>query len=407
MRDSDQISVLSWCVVEIASRALYPLMETNMHKLKRHGFATLRLLALALVTNLVGCNAATADIANPVDVIVPTDPRFNVFELSNSAGDRTYAASNGTVLLSFATKDLRYCRAARMTSDNTVVLACREERGWKIEATSNLTQGESTNATVFGGGNMQEINDAVQALRANAELLSELGIIEAAAKGWRDPVPVDEQALDARAILKRTAQVYRASKSYIDTGTVKTKYIDKTGERIGVTSFNTAYVAPFDFRFESNMLDFGIIEVGFIVWRDRNGVETWLSVDPERDMDTTSIQDALDEGAGISRDSSGMIPGLIFPGTKLGGDIVRLSSPVRLEDEQIDSFDCFQVQGFRWPNSGEPTLVWIDKESYLIRKVYEEGKIKGGATKTTWHYEPAINVPAAADDLLFNKPTSR
>ena len=187
---------------------------------------------------------------------------------------------------------------------------------------------------------------------------------------------------------------------------MQTVYTIKSGERIGETHFKTAYVAPFDFRFESKMGDFGIIEVGYIAWMDRNGVETWFSSDPNRNADISSIQDALDEAAGISRDSSGMIPGLIFPGSKLGGDIVRLTSAVRLEDAQVDGFDCFQVQGFRWPNTGQPTTVWIDKESFLIRRVYEEQVIKGETTKTTWFYKPAVNVPVDQEALRFDKPIS-
>ena len=114
-------------------------------------------------------------------------------------------------------------------------------------------------------------------------------IIEAAARGWHDPVPVDEQALEAQDILRQTARVYRASKSYIDTGTVQTVYPLKSGERIGETRFKTAYVAPFDFRFESTMNDFVYFDVGFIAWRDRNSVEVWLSSSPDLVEDINSI----------------------------------------------------------------------------------------------------------------------
>ncbi len=363
-----------------------------------------RWLAIGVVASLLGCAAARADTLESAGLILPDDPRFDVFELSNSAGDGTFRSPHGTVLLSFASKDSRFCRAARIPADKAVVLACREEQGWKIEAASSVTPAEATNPTNFGGGGMQEVSDAVESLRTPADLLDGPGIIEAAGRGWRNPPPFDDQSLDARDILRRTAQVYRASKSYIDTGTVQTAYLTQLGERIGETRFKTAYVAPFDFRFESKMGDFGTIEVVYIAWMGRTGVDTWFSVKPDREAVVTTIQDALDEAAGISRDSSGMIPGLIFPGTKLGGDIVRLTSPVRLEDAQIDGFDCFQVQGFRWPYAGDPTTVWIDKDLFLIRRVYEEGKIKDGTTKTTWFYTPAINVPVEAESLVFNRP---
>ncbi len=363
----------------------------------------LHAVVLIMIASGVGTRA---DTGGSGDTILPTDPRFDVLELSNSAGGHTYASPVGTVLLSFVSKDQRYCRSARFPADKNVLLACREADGWKIEASSDLSPTEANYPTNFGGDSMQEVGEAVQAMMASTEPLDELEIIEAAARGWRNPDPIDEQSFDARDILRKTAMTYRASKSYIDTGTVETVYTTKSGERTGETLFKTAYVAPSDFRFESRMDDFGNIEVVYIAWMDRNGVDTWFSSDPERENSITSIQVAIDEAAGISRDSSGMIPGLIFPGSKLGGDIVRLTDAVRLEDANIDGLDCFQVQGFRWPNTGQPTTVWIDKESFLIRQVYEEQELKDVATKTTWSYEPAIDVPVNEEALRFAKPAS-
>ena len=365
-----------------------------------------RLLTAALVGILFGCSAAQADAGVSDDIIVPDDPRFNVFELSNSAGGHTYASPLGTVLVSFISKDGRYCRTARFPADQNILLACREEGGWKIEATSNISPVEANYPTASGGGAMQEVGESAQALMASIRPLDELEVIEAASRGWLDPAPVDKSTFDAREILGKTARVYRASKSYVDTGTVHTVYTNASREWTGETSFKTAYVAPSDFRFESNMRDMPGVEAHFIAWRDRDGVRAWYNLNPDMEKDITSIQDVLDSGAGISRDASGMIPGLIFPGTKLGGDIVMLSSAERLEDAQIDGFGCFQVQGFRWPNTGRPTTVWIDKESFLIRQVYEEQELKDVTTKTTWLYKPAINVPVAEEALRFAEPQS-
>ena len=126
-----------------------------------------RWLAISLVASVFTSGPAKAEAGDPDALILPTDPRFNVFELSNSAGDRTYSSPVGTVVLSFASKDSRYCRMARFPSDRNFVLACREERGWKIEATSSLTPSEATNPTTFGGGNMQEVGNAIEALRVH------------------------------------------------------------------------------------------------------------------------------------------------------------------------------------------------------------------------------------------------
>ena len=130
-------------------------------------------------------DAATTVGTGSKEVITAGDPRFDVFEFSNSAGDSTFASPNGTVLLSFRARDSRYCRSARFSSDYTVVLACRNEDGWAIEAASKLARGESTNMAVFGGGDMTEVTGAIEALKGSADLMGEREIIEAASKGWR------------------------------------------------------------------------------------------------------------------------------------------------------------------------------------------------------------------------------
>lgn len=125
------------------------------------------------------------NVARAKELILAGDPRFDVFELTNSAGDGTFASSPGTVLLSFLARDSRYCRAARFSSNYALVLACRNDDGWQIEATSSVAPGESTAMTVFGGGDMTAVSEAIQALQSIADLLDEREIIEAAKKGWR------------------------------------------------------------------------------------------------------------------------------------------------------------------------------------------------------------------------------
>ncbi len=359
-------------------------------------------LAVACVAIVLGVSVAGAGNA---DLIRPGDPRFDVFEFSNSAGDGSFASPLGTVLVSILAKDSRYCRSARFPGDAVFIVACREEDGWQIESTSRLSPDEAANPTAFGGMSAQP-DKAAAALYDGAYVLNEREIIEAARNGWRGPVTIDLDALDAREIFKRTRHVYRTSGSYLDTGRVETVYIQPTREWTGVTEFRTAYVAPSDFRFESSMADFVIRKVGFIVWLDGDGARRWTSNQPDVIEEIDSVQSGLDGGAGISRDTSGMIPGLIFPGTKLGGDIARLRDAVRLEDAEIDGHDCFRVRGFRWPHKG-PTIVWIDQQSFLIRRVYEEDELKDARTRTTWYYEPAVNVPVEESLLRATAPTLR
>ena len=57
----------------------------------------LKLLATGLIL-FVG-SLAWASTGESADTIRPTDPRFNVFELSNAAGGGTYASMAGTISL--------------------------------------------------------------------------------------------------------------------------------------------------------------------------------------------------------------------------------------------------------------------------------------------------------------------
>lgn len=207
----------------------------------------------------------------------------------------------------------------------------------------------------------------------------------------------------AEQILDRSRAAYRNATSYRDSGTVETVYITNSRERTGTTRFETAYVAPRVFRFESRMNDFGGEDVVYRIAQDDFGIAVWFSSNPEMMQAIDNIQEAIDAGAGVSRDTTGMIAGILFPGSKLGGDIVELTDAKRLGDESIDGVTCFKLQGFRWPNSGSPTILWVDTQQYLIRQVYEERDLGDLKTRTTWSYQPVLNEPIDSEALRLEQ----
>ncbi len=133
-----------------------------------------------------GCHAASPDAALSPDLISPKDPRFAVYELSNSAGDRTFKSTDGTILGSFLASDARYCRYARFDADSQMILACREPQGWKIEAMDAFPIGKN-GPTSFGGTVMPALVDALKVLNPEAEFLDEQAVVEAAANDWQQP----------------------------------------------------------------------------------------------------------------------------------------------------------------------------------------------------------------------------
>lgn len=135
------------------------------------------LAALTFSTLIAACSAPESGAVNATDTIVPDDPRYDVFQRSNSAGDGSFASARGTVYLSFKANDARYCRAARFHGDQTAILACRDKQGWQIEAVSET--GTSNN------GVTQAVNDAVFRLNPKGELLNEREIVEASRRDWQ------------------------------------------------------------------------------------------------------------------------------------------------------------------------------------------------------------------------------
>lgn len=135
------------------------------------------LITLTLAALIAACSTSETAVVDAAATILPNDPRFNVFQLSNSAGDGSFANSKGYVYLSFATSDARYCRAARFPADRAAILACRNHKGWQIEATSALEQ-RRDNVT-------REVNEAVLRLNPRATFLNEREVVDAAKRDWQ------------------------------------------------------------------------------------------------------------------------------------------------------------------------------------------------------------------------------
>ena len=89
----------------------------------------------------------------------------------------------------------------------------------------------------------------------------------------------------------------------------------------------------------------------------------------------------------------------------------------RIEDGVVDECECFRIlgQSSRTPKtrgSGATGIVlrensstiWIDKRSYLVRRVDESNVYDSFSTDTVTTYSPAINVEIPSEELEFGAP---
>ncbi len=178
--------------------------------------------------------------------------------------------------------------------------------------------------------------------------------------------------IEVRQILDRMAKAYAECKSYRDSGVIKSVIVKNTGspEFTVEHSFTTAFVRPDRFRFEIKNED----DDRLLISANGQNVRTWWDVEP-------GIQETGVTGVSPWLKPSGFSGGQMsveFPpcscrkNWRVSGDL-DLIDPKQIEDGKLQNVECFRLEyNFR----DEQITLWIDKQSYLVRRIDE--RIKSG-----------------------------
>jgi outer membrane lipoprotein-sorting protein len=199
-------------------------------------------------------------------------------------------------------------------------------------------------------------------------------------------------SLTAQQILDKMASTYATCKSYRDSGAVTNFF---SPQHIDVRPFRTAFVRPNEFRFEYDDPD---PEKPYIVWAKGDEVRTWWYVKPGV-QNPSSLELGIAGATGVSGGSAHTIPNLLLPDQIGGRSIASLTDLTRLPDDAVDDTPCFKLQG---KFADQPTTLWLEKETYLIRRIAEDTKL----TRTTTVYRPEVDKEIPAEELAF-KPTDQ
>lgn len=211
-------------------------------------------------------------------------------------------------------------------------------------------------------------------------------------------------------IIAKSRAMYGALKSYADTGTVLYEFGPAANPSAERHAFRTFYRAPrqylFDFLEEK--------KAGgdrHVVWSDDAAFHAWYSV--------TGITTTFPKGQGAgafataSVGSAGSIlkiAPLLFAQAGLQGTLTEFQQTADEGSEAVNGRRCHKVSGVAksvYKQSGHETnvrrtTVWIDAESMLVRKVFEDtpaGGPAGFVMRYTTTFEPQMN--PALDDLSF------
>ena len=217
-----------------------------------------------------------------------------------------------------------------------------------------------------------------------------------------------QDSLTAKQILDRMAQTYAGCKSYHDSGIVKSVIIMADGNVTIERPFTTAFVRPDRFRFEYESR-FEIEEVGFnrkhrhIVWCKGKEVQTWWSIKPGIEK-RVSLGIALAEATGVSGGSAHTIPALLLPEEVGGRRLTDVKEAKRVDDAKVDEVECYCIRG---KCADSPITLWIEKTTFLVRRIDSETKTPKLCAEETTTYNPVIDGEITDKMLEFNPPKEK
>ncbi len=212
-----------------------------------------------------------------------------------------------------------------------------------------------------------------------------------------------QNALTARQILRRMARTYAECKSYRDSGVVKTIFIQADGKRTVEKPFTTAFVRPDRFRFEYKQKKNNNRTYRYIVWRKGKEVQTWWDVTPGiQKPELLSL--ALSGATGVSSGSAHTVPVLLLPEEVGGGRLTDMTETRRIEDAKFEKVECFRIESEYGKRN---TLLWIDKKTFLLRRIDEHKEFDNFRTERTTTYDPVIDKEIPKELLDFNPPEQK
>jgi outer membrane lipoprotein-sorting protein len=243
--------------------------------------------------------------------------------------------------------------------------------------------------------------------RLIVRLLSVLLILLLAFKSDARADQADKDNLTAEQILTRMTKVYANCKTYSDSGSVKTLLVKTGGNTTSKLLFTTAFVRPGRFRFEYTGKSDNVDDV-YIVWCNGKQVQTWWAVAPGIKRED-SLDDALAGAVGVSKGSAQTIPVLLLPKEVTGGHLTdEMPGAKRIEDAKLGKVDCFRIAGKIVSHTSsvksDSATVWIEKKSFLIRRIDEHTAQNDFSSEKTTTYTPEVDGNVPDKMLLFNPP---
>jgi hypothetical protein len=224
----------------------------------------------------------------------------------------------------------------------------------------------------------------------------------------------DDATLTPESIVLSMARVYRTCRSYRDSGEVRGVVRVEGGRAGSSRPFATAFVRPDRFRFRFTDSGLGERTSSYVVWIEPEGVRAWWDAQPGI-RGVESLKEALGTASGISGGSSTRVPSLLLP--RQVGEGPPLATADRIDDGTDRGVACFRIKGrpravpYTVTTGGhvltvqdETVTLWIERSTFLLRKVEERKDYGSYTSETVTTYDPEIDVEIAPAELTFIPP---
>ncbi|GAA4397640.1 hypothetical protein GCM10023187_07330 [Nibrella viscosa] len=223
-------------------------------------------------------------------------------------------------------------------------------------------------------------------------------------------ISANRQQPTAEQIYDRMRKAYTTAQTYQDAGTVTTWYTDKGDKEPNHTTslnFETAFVRSanrFKFRYEqSKSVMFTNRKTCYLVVSD--GKSTRMLKSQHKDRSAThepslgAALTAISEGSGTA---ARKIPGMLLSEPiKASWDPKKLQSVKLIGKATQDGQPCYQLEAVVWGK--KKAQLWIDQQTYLIRRIDEDYQSPTVSTRTSITYQPAVNKSVKDEALAFKE----
>jgi outer membrane lipoprotein-sorting protein len=216
-------------------------------------------------------------------------------------------------------------------------------------------------------------------------------------------------AQSSDAILQKARDAYAQMQSYSDTGVIRYEYGASSQDQ---HTFSTAFIRKprhFLLQFHKQGGD------EYVIWSDADAFHTWWKTTGQQtDYPNPNNTPAISMSGQNTSGTALKIPTVLY-GKAFGAAMLNIADPVLDGTEDVGGHRCHRITGRAsdvYSATGKEVnirkvTVWIDTDSFLIRKMVEESKpLPGQRNRTTTSYEPRANPTLEDASFRFMPPTS-